>query len=119
MFQLSHRFPSKCQRVNTLASLPPKHQQYKHFGSDSPPKKRKVILIIRIIENPIFSQSYLFCPIPFPIKPYLMLSFQSNTFLFFWQIHNLTSTIPKCQILGLTRGSGILHIESMLAHCNM
>ena len=24
-----------------------------------------------------------------------------------------------CQILGLTRGSGILHIESMLAQCNM
>ena len=32
---------------------------------------------------------------------------------------NLTSSIPKCQILGLTRGSGILHIESMLVHCNM
>merc|ERR1711942_210056 len=34
-------------------------------------------------------------------------------------LYSLTSTIPKCQILGLTRGSGILHIESMLAHCNM
>ena len=32
---------------------------------------------------------------------------------------SLTSSIPKCQILGLTRGSGILHIESMLVNCNM
>ena len=36
-----------------------------------------------------------------------------------FDLFNLTSSIPKCQILGLTRGSVILHIEDMLAQCNM
>ena len=32
---------------------------------------------------------------------------------------SLTLSIPNCQILGLTRGTGILHIESMLVDWNM